>query len=42
MSSKPFPLTATTIHVPDEVLVDLKERLQRTRYAVDAGNRDWY
>ncbi|MFF4749260.1 epoxide hydrolase family protein [Streptomyces sp. NPDC002514] len=42
MSAKPFPLTPTPVHVPDDVLLDLKERLRRTRYAVDAGNRDWY
>lgn len=39
---KPFPLTPTPIHVPEEVLTDLKQRLAATRYADDPGNEDWY
>src|SRR5947207_15230917 len=33
---KPSP-----IHVSDDVLTDLRERLARTRWPDDAGNRDW-
>jgi microsomal epoxide hydrolase len=42
VSAEPFPLTPTPIHVPDEVLTDLRARLERTRYSLDAGNDDWY
>ncbi|MEV0676421.1 epoxide hydrolase [Actinosynnema sp. NPDC050436] len=37
-----FPLTPTPIHVPDEVLTDLRRRLELTRWPDDAGNEDWY
>ncbi|MFF5084448.1 epoxide hydrolase N-terminal domain-containing protein [Actinoplanes sp. NPDC000266] len=39
---KPFPLTPTPIHVPEEVLDDLKRRLAATRFAEDLGNEDWH
>jgi pimeloyl-ACP methyl ester carboxylesterase len=42
MSAKPFPLTPTPIHVPDEVLSDLRTRLTLTKWPVDAGNDDWF
>lgn len=42
MSTKPFPLTPIPIHVPDEVLTDLKARLANTRWADDLGNEDWH
>lgn len=31
-----------SIHVPDEVLDDLKHRLQATRWPLDAGNEDGF
>jgi hypothetical protein len=37
-----FPLEPTPIHVPDEVLADLRRRLELTRWPDDAGNDDWY
>jgi pimeloyl-ACP methyl ester carboxylesterase len=37
-----FPLETTPIHVPDEVLDDLRQRLALTRWPQDAGNEDWY
>lgn len=37
-----FPLTATPIHVAEDVLDDLRQRLALTRWPVDAGNEDWY
>ncbi|GII57247.1 hypothetical protein Pth03_56360 [Planotetraspora thailandica] len=37
-----FPLEPTPIHVPDDVLADLRQRLELTRWPVDAGNEDWY
>ena len=40
--ARAFPLKPTPIHVPDEVLADLRSRLDLTRWPVDAGNRDWY
>jgi microsomal epoxide hydrolase len=40
--AQPFPLTPTPIHVPDEVLADLRRRLELTRWPDDAGNQDWY
>ncbi|XVU29432.1 epoxide hydrolase family protein [Actinoplanes sp. CA-054009] len=40
--TKPFPLTPTPIHVPEEVLDDLKRRLAATRFAEDLGNEDWH
>ena len=42
MSTDPFPLQPTPIHVPDYVLADLRQRLALTRWPVDAGNEDWY
>jgi pimeloyl-ACP methyl ester carboxylesterase len=39
---RPFPLQAAPIHVPDEVLADLRQRLALTRWPQDAGNRDSY
>ncbi len=30
------------IHVPDDVLADLQQRLALTRWPLDAGNQDWY
>ena len=40
--ARPFPLAPTPIHVPDEVLADLRRRLELTRWPDDAGNQDWY
>ena len=37
-----FPLVSAPIHVPDEVLADLRQRLALTRWPEDAGNDDWY
>ncbi|WP_460699302.1 epoxide hydrolase family protein [Nocardia thraciensis] len=37
-----FPLRPTPIHVTDEVLDDLRQRLALTRWPEDAGNEDWY
>ena len=37
-----FPLEPAPIHVPDEVLADLRRRLELTRWPDDAGNQDWY
>jgi pimeloyl-ACP methyl ester carboxylesterase len=39
--ARPFPLTPTPIHVPDEVLADLRRRLELTRWPDDVGNEDW-
>ncbi|MFX0575385.1 epoxide hydrolase family protein [Nocardia nepalensis] len=39
---RPFPLQPTPIHVPDEVLADLRQRLALTRWPDDAGNDDGY
>ncbi|WP_405720311.1 epoxide hydrolase N-terminal domain-containing protein [Streptomyces sp. NBC_00046] len=36
-----FPLEPTPIHVPDEVLDDLRARLALTRPPLDEGNGDW-
>ncbi|MFI7036526.1 epoxide hydrolase family protein [Microbispora rosea] len=38
---RPFPLEPAPIHVPDEVLADLRRRLELTRLPDDAGNDDW-
>lgn len=35
-------LTPSPIHLSDEVLADLKQRLANTRYADDPGNEDWH
>src|SRR5205807_2204951 len=40
--ARPFPLAPTPIHVPDEVLADLRQRLELTRWPDDVGNEDWY
>lgn len=38
-----FPLEPTPIHVPDDVLEDLRRRLRATRWPLDVGNEDgWY
>ncbi|HEV2634382.1 MAG TPA: alpha/beta fold hydrolase [Actinocrinis sp.] len=37
-----FPLEPQPIHVADEVLADLRQRLELTRFPVDAGNEDGY
>jgi pimeloyl-ACP methyl ester carboxylesterase len=37
-----FPLEPAPIHVPDEVLDDLRRRLELTRWPDDPGNQDWY
>jgi Epoxide hydrolase N terminus len=42
LRTRPFPLEPTPIHVPDEVLADLRQRLDLTRWPLDAGNADWY
>ncbi|MFC0216036.1 epoxide hydrolase family protein [Paenibacillus chartarius] len=42
MATAPFPLEPRPIFVPDEVLVDLRHRLQSTRWPLDAGNEDWF
>ena len=42
MSNQSFPLQPTPIHVPDQVLADLRQRLELTRWPEDAGNEDWY
>ncbi|MET7395751.1 epoxide hydrolase [Dactylosporangium sp. NPDC005572] len=42
MSDGAFPLVPTPIHVSDEVLSDLRRRLELTRFPDDAGNDDWY
>ena len=39
---RPFPLVPVPIHVADEVLADLRQRLALTRWPEDAGNQDWY
>ena len=36
------PLRPTPIHIADDVLDDLRQRLALTRWPVDAGNEDWY
>jgi hypothetical protein len=40
--SRPFPLEPAPIHLPDEVLADLRRRLELTRWPEDAGNQDWH
>ena len=37
-----FPLEPTPIHVPEEVLDDLRARLALTRPPLDEGNEDWF
>ncbi|GAA4202165.1 epoxide hydrolase family protein [Microbispora amethystogenes] len=38
---RPFPLEPRPIHVPGEVLDDLRRRLELTRLPDDAGDGDW-
>ncbi|MGW4407885.1 epoxide hydrolase family protein [Nonomuraea sp. NPDC004702] len=40
--STPFPLRPEPLHVPDEVLDDLRRRLTLTRWAPSAGNDDGF
>ena len=40
--TREFPPRPTPIHIPDDVLDDLRQRLALTRWPVDAGNDDWY
>ncbi|RCG29072.1 epoxide hydrolase [Sphaerisporangium album] len=40
--ARPFPLEPTPIHVPDDVLADLRRRLELTRWPDDVGNEDQY
>ncbi|MEW9551874.1 epoxide hydrolase family protein [Nonomuraea sp. NPDC050783] len=40
--ARPFPLEPVPLHVPDDVLDDLRRRLELTRWPADAGNEDWY
>jgi hypothetical protein len=42
IGTRPFPLEPTPIHVPDDVLAELQQRLGLTRWPDDAGNADWY
>ena len=37
-----FPLEPSPVHVPDEVLDDLRARLALTRPPLDEGNEDWF
>ncbi|MEU5760868.1 epoxide hydrolase family protein [Nocardia sp. NPDC047648] len=41
VETRPFPLLPTPIQVSDNVLADLRQRLELTRWPVDAGNEDW-
>jgi hypothetical protein len=40
--ARSFPLDPEPIHVPDEVLADLRRRLRATKWPLDAGNEDGY
>ena len=40
--TRPFPLVPAPVHVPEEVLTDLRQRLALTRWPEDAGNQDCY
>ncbi|GAA2674513.1 epoxide hydrolase family protein [Nonomuraea recticatena] len=40
--ARPFPLEPEPIHVPDDVLADLRQRLELTRLPDDEGNEDGY
>ncbi|NJJ38263.1 epoxide hydrolase family protein [Paenibacillus apii] len=42
MTTASFKLQPSPIFVPDEVLIDLRNRLQSTRWPLDAGNADWF
>ncbi|MEV7009187.1 epoxide hydrolase [Streptosporangium sp. NPDC051022] len=41
MATDAFPLEPTPIHVPDQVLDDLRTRLSLTRPPLDEANEDW-
>jgi pimeloyl-ACP methyl ester carboxylesterase len=38
---RPFPLEPVPIHVADDVLADLRQRLELTRWPDDMGDEDW-
>src|SRR5690349_1715899 len=42
LAGSSFPLQPTSIHVSEELLTDLRSRLEHTRWPLDAGNADWY
>ncbi|CAM4387164.1 pimeloyl-ACP methyl ester carboxylesterase [Paenibacillus endophyticus] len=42
MTTNPFALKPSPIHVSDERLADLQYRLKSTRWPLDAGNEDWF
>jgi pimeloyl-ACP methyl ester carboxylesterase len=42
MSAVPFPLEPQPIHVSEELLADLLNRLKSTRWPLDVGNNDWF
>jgi len=42
MATASFKLQPSPIFVSDEVLTDLQNRLQSTRWPLDAGNDDWF
>lgn len=42
MTTAPFVLEPNPIYVSDELLADLHNRLQSTRWPLDAGNDDWF
>jgi len=42
MTTASFKLHPSPIFVSDEVLTDLQNRLQSTRWPLDAGNDDWF
>ncbi|MEU5868059.1 epoxide hydrolase [Nonomuraea sp. NPDC047529] len=42
MTNRPFPLRPEPLHVPDEVLDDLRRRLALTRWPATAGNEDGF
>ena len=41
MNDKPVPITPFTIHVPDEVLSDLRTRILNTRWPDPAPGSAW-
>jgi hypothetical protein len=40
VQARPFPLEPTSIHVSDDVLAGLRQRLELTRWPEDVGNED--
>lgn len=42
MTTASFALHPSPIFVSEEVLIDLHNRLQSTRWPLDAGNTDWF